>query len=111
MGWNSANLIFDPVAKALIELKAPDELKTKVLGDLIGALQEGDWDTEDESLDEFEDDPAIVEAFRQHNVIIHCGAESEDGEVCEQERGHDSDPASEHKDYVGRTWPVAAESA
>jgi hypothetical protein len=38
MGWASAGSIFDPVARAMIELKAPDEMKTRVLGDLIGAL-------------------------------------------------------------------------
>ena len=95
MGWNSAGLIFDPVAKALVELNAPDEMKIRVLGDLIGALQEGDWDTEGESLDEFQDDPAIVEAFRRHEVILHCGAEDNDGRWCELERGHNG----LHRDY------------
>lgn len=73
MGWASAGEIFDPVARALVELNAPDQVKTQVLGDLIGALQDGDWDTEDESLEEFKDDPAIVEAFRLHDVYLNCG--------------------------------------
>jgi hypothetical protein len=68
MGWNSAGDIFDPVARALIELGAPDAMKTRVLGDLIGALQDGDWDTEDESLEQFKNDPAIVAAFADHDV-------------------------------------------
>lgn len=68
MGWNSANRIFNPVARALIEAKATDETKRKVLGDLIAELQEGDWDTEDESLEDFLDDPAIVAAFHDRNV-------------------------------------------
>jgi hypothetical protein len=99
MGWASAGAIFDPVAKAMVELRAPDEMKIRVLGDLIGALQNGDWDTESESLGEFQDDPAIVEAFRQHDVIIHCGAESDVGE-CELERGHEGD----HEDWQHRRW-------
>lgn len=70
MGWNSAGEIFDPVAKALIELGASDETKTRVLGDLISALQDGDWDTEDESLELFKDDPAIVAAFADHDVHL-----------------------------------------
>ncbi|MFJ6073666.1 hypothetical protein ACIQFU_22965 [Streptomyces sp. NPDC093065] len=68
MGWNSANRIFNPVARALIETGADDATKRKVLGDLISELQDGDWDTEDESLEEFLDDPAIVAAFHDHNV-------------------------------------------
>lgn len=89
MGWASAGDIFDPVAKAMVELNAPDEMKIRVLGDLIGALREGDWDTEDESLSQFEDDPAIVEAFRQHNIIVRCDVYHGDGEWCELERGHE----------------------
>jgi len=104
MGWASATEIFDPVAKALVELNAPDEMKTRVLGDLIGALQDGDWDTEDESLEEFKDDPAIVEAFRQHDVYIRCDDEHElqrgDATWCTGERGHDG----AHADDDGREW-------
>jgi hypothetical protein len=77
MGWNSAGDIFDPVAKALVELNAPDAMKTRVLGDLIGALQNGDWDTEDESLEQFKNDPAIVAAFADHDVYL----DDEDGET------------------------------
>lgn len=93
-------MIFDPVARAMVELDAPDVMKIRVLGDLIGVLQGEDWDTEDESLHEFRGDPAIVEAFRQHDVIIHCGAWSERHEACEWERGHDGD----HEDYAGNRW-------
>ncbi|MGK9463961.1 hypothetical protein ACSLFT_28605 [Streptomyces sp. G6] len=68
MGWNSANRIFDPVARALINTGADDTTKRKVLGDLISELQDGDWDTGDESLEDFLDDPAIVAAFHDRNV-------------------------------------------
>ncbi len=101
MGWASAGAIFDPVAKAMVELGAPDEMKVRVLGDLIGALQEGDWDTENESLDQFKDDQAIVEAFRQHDVIVYCDNENDQGEECVLERDHDDD----HADYRGARWP------
>ena len=73
MGWSSANQIFDPVARALIDAGAPDDTKRKVLGDLISGLQDGDWDTEDESLEEFLDDPAIVAAFADHGVHLSDG--------------------------------------
>ena len=87
MGWASAGYIFDPVAKAMVELNAPDEVKISVLGALIGQLQGDDWDTERDSLEVFSEDPAIVEAFRQHDVLIRCGHES-DGDWCQLERGH-----------------------
>ncbi|HET6691724.1 MAG TPA: hypothetical protein VFG74_12755 [Miltoncostaeaceae bacterium] len=70
MGWSSANSIFDPVARALIDAGADDTTKRRVLGDLIGGLQDGDWDTEDESLEEFLDDPAVVAAFADRNVHL-----------------------------------------
>ncbi|MGW5123256.1 hypothetical protein ACWEQ7_04175 [Streptomyces sp. NPDC004069] len=71
MGWNSANQIFDPVARALIEANASDDTKRDVLGKLIGQLQDNDWDTEDESLEDFLDDPAIVQAFAARDVHLH----------------------------------------
>lgn len=105
MGWASAGAIFDPVAKALVELNAPDEMKIRVLGDLIGALQDGDWDTEDESLEEFKNDPAIAEAFRQHDVYTRCDDEHATGDRgdatwCTGELGHDG----VHTDDDGREW-------
>lgn len=75
MGWNSANEIFDPVAQALIDLGASNDVKVGVLSPLIYRLQQEDWDTESESLEWFEDDPAIVEAFRLNGVSL----EAEDG--------------------------------
>jgi hypothetical protein len=76
MGWSSANQIFDPVARALIEVSASDDVKTRVLGKLIEQLQDGDWDTGDESLEEFADDPAIVAAFAANG--IHLDNEDEE---------------------------------
>jgi hypothetical protein len=68
MGWASAGAIFNPIAQALINLGAPDEMKREILGKLIGVLQGEDWDTEEESLDRFADDPVIVQAFADHGV-------------------------------------------
>jgi len=90
MGWASAGAIFDPVAQALIDAGASDDLKTTVLAKLIGQLQEGDWDTEDESLDKFKDDPAIVAAFRQNGVVVLCDRETPE-QSCDLETGHDGD--------------------
>ncbi|MFE2712272.1 hypothetical protein ACFXKI_09845 [Streptomyces mirabilis] len=81
MGWNSAHEIFNPVAKALQDTGADDTTKRKVLGDLIGNLQGNDWDTEDESLEDFLDDPAIVQAFADHDVHLS------DRRCCRRELG------------------------
>ncbi|WP_416975629.1 hypothetical protein [Streptomyces sp. 4F14] len=70
MGWSSANDIFDPVARALRDSGAPDQTKRDVLGKLIAQLQHNDWDTEDESLEDFLDDPAIVGAFADKGVHL-----------------------------------------
>ena len=69
MGWGSAGAkFFDPVARALREAGASDELKTRVLTPLIANLQHEDWDTELNSLQDFLDDPAIVKAFAKNGV-------------------------------------------
>ncbi|MET9142413.1 hypothetical protein [Streptomyces sp. NPDC004042] len=81
MGWNSANRIFNPVATALQKANADDDTKRTVLGNLIRELQDGDWDTEDESLEDFLDDPAIVSAFADRNVHLH------DRRCCARELG------------------------
>lgn len=70
MGWGSAgHKIFEPVARALIEAGASDELKERVLGNLIPTLQHEDWDTELDSLQGFLDDPAIVKAFANNGIV------------------------------------------
>jgi len=103
MGWASAGGIFDPVAQALIDHGASDELKLLICDKLIGVLQEGDWDTEGESLSQFADDPVIVEAFRRHDIVIRCLAEETNADgwwECELEAGHDG----QHRE--GRhDWP------
>ncbi|MFD4738697.1 hypothetical protein ACFWNQ_15190 [Streptomyces virginiae] len=69
MGWGSAGrTIFDPVARALIDAGASDEIKYDTLDGLICTLQGEDWDTEEDSLDLFLDDPAIVRAFAHRGI-------------------------------------------
>lgn len=71
MGWASAGPeIFDPVPQGLIDAGASDEIKRRVLGPLIGKLQGEDWDTEDESLEEFRNDPVIVALFAEHGITL-----------------------------------------
>jgi hypothetical protein len=99
MGWASAGSIFDPVARTLIDRNIDDATKHAVLSSLIKALQDGDWDTEGESLDEFENDPAVVQAFRDNGVIAYCNT-NQGALWCEKERGHDG----EHWDSSDATW-------
>jgi hypothetical protein len=68
VGWCSASDIFNQVADSLIETKASDEIKHKVLGDLCDSLQGEDWDCEYDSLDKYADDPIIVQVFADHGV-------------------------------------------
>jgi hypothetical protein len=68
MGWASGGDIFDPVARALVDLGADDDTKRRVLGPLIDKLQDNDWDTEDESLYEFSGDPVIVALFAERGI-------------------------------------------
>ncbi|WP_235618709.1 hypothetical protein [Embleya scabrispora] len=77
MGWASAGHIFDPVARALIDAGVDGPTKRKVLGDLIRRLQDGDWDTEDESLELFLDDPDVVAAFADHGIRMPVDPETE----------------------------------
>ena len=69
MGWGSAGSKFiDPVCRALIEAGASDELKERTLTPMIANLQQEDWDTELDSLQDFLDDPAIVKAFANNGI-------------------------------------------
>lgn len=103
MGWASGGDIFDSVAHALIEAKASGELKYKTLGPLIDKLRDGDWDTEDESLEQFGHDPIIVALFRERNITTTCrnheGPNSNN--ECERKLGHDGD----HVDEGDNSWP------
>ena len=103
MGWGNAGGYFDAVADALIEGEATDAVKTKVCSVLIGVFRGEDWDTHRDSLDRYADDPAIVQAFREHEIYTaYCRAEQPGGyRECEMESGHGGD----HDDGRGWTWP------
>jgi hypothetical protein len=64
MGWASAGPIFDCVANALLRENVEDAKTTAILADLIKELCDGDWDTLNESIDEFLDKPAVIAAFQ-----------------------------------------------
>lgn len=70
VGWASAGTIFNNVARSLNAAGTSEDTKRRVLGQLIDNLRDGDWDTEDESLDEFREDPVIVDLFAQRGIHL-----------------------------------------
>lgn len=102
MGWNSAGAIFNPVAETLIEQEASAEIKRAVLGRLIGLLRADDWDTLDESAEEFRHDTVIVGLFRDEGVMLPCDAG--DGGTgfgrCTRRLAHDGN----HVDEADQSW-------
>lgn len=65
MGWAGAGDIFDPVCEELQKSHLWPETRKQILVILIKTLQDGEWDTEDESLERFQDDDVVVAAFRE----------------------------------------------
>lgn len=110
MGWAGGNEIFDPVARKAQELRLSARQRTELLAVLIYEMQMRDWDTEGESLGEFQGDEAVVEAFRQNQVIIRCGAqETMEGGWCKRERGPRGHADGMHEDDRGTSWPAVLE--
>lgn len=66
MGWGSAGRIFDPIARGLIQAEVEDDKVTDLADQIIGLLVAEDWDTVNESVNEFQDNPAILAAFNRN---------------------------------------------
>lgn len=81
MGWASGGEVFEPVAYALLRGAAmrqcSDTVITDVLSTLIVRLEDRGWDTQDESLGEFQDVPAIVAAFNRVGIQLDTHDEDE----------------------------------
>lgn len=104
MGWSGAGTtIFDPVARAVIDAGMSDGSKRAILSSLIEGLKAGDWDTEDESLEEFRNDPVIVALFAERGVTMMCGADPIAPEIdpCVRKLGHKGD----HVNEKDNSWP------
>ncbi len=71
MGWASAGGIFGAMASSLIRAGASEELLASACRDMIDRLRQDDWDTLDESLEQFEDNPVIVRVFGEFGVYPH----------------------------------------
>jgi hypothetical protein len=75
VGWGSGNEIFDPVCEEIIrQVEKADGLypddATKLLTVLVYEMQQGDWDTEDESLSRFQDYDYVVKAFEANGITL-----------------------------------------
>lgn len=72
MGWASANPIFDETIREAIYNDVEGRALYCIASALIAQLQNGDWDTEDESLEQFRDQPEVIRAFKDAGVLIPC---------------------------------------
>jgi hypothetical protein len=61
MGWGSGVYVFDAIAKALLDDKPVD--KKSALKAVIVALEDGDWDTHQDS--DYYDHPLVQEAMKE----------------------------------------------
>lgn len=62
MGWCSATTIFDDVAGFVPASSQSDDDKIAVLTKPAGALEDGDWDCQQDS--DYYDDPIVQRVFR-----------------------------------------------
>jgi hypothetical protein len=62
MGFCSGTDIFEPVAKVVLESQWSDEIKYTVIRELVDALENHDWDCQDES--EYWQHPIVRRVFK-----------------------------------------------
>ncbi len=96
--------VFEPVMDEILLVKEQigAEAVQRIASKLIKALTEMGWNNAEGTVGVYDEEPAIVAAFAEHDILLFCGSEHpDDGEPCEGlARGH-KEP---HKDYLGRTW-------
>lgn len=103
--YDAGDRVFDPVIAELLPLKEQlgEEALHRIASHLVGGLLALGWGNAESTLGAYDGEPAIVAAFREHNVLLKCTSEHDGhGGMCEEEQGHH--PATDHKDYQGRTW-------
>lgn len=74
MGNNTANEIYDPTIRALLDAGVSESVIATVSDNLIERLQNEDWGTEEESLREFAEYPVIVRSFERRGVHLPASA-------------------------------------
>jgi hypothetical protein len=95
--------VFDAAMRGLMAVPGvTPEMIHETARPLIRSLLDLHWDNADGTVGMYDDNPAIVEAFRENGILLFCGAEHpDDGEPCEGiQRGH----TVPHRDHLGRTW-------
>lgn len=95
--------LFDAAIRGLLAVPGvTPEMVYETARPLIAGLLEFHWDNAESTVSMYDDNPAVVEAFKDNGVLLFCGAQHhDDGESCEEpERGH----KGPHKDCLGRAW-------
>lgn len=95
--------VFDAVMKPLLaDAWVRSDTVQAVASGLVKSLLDLHWDNADATLGEYDENDAIVAAFKEHGILLPCQAEHpDDGESCEEPGRDHSTP---HRDYLGRTW-------
>lgn len=63
MGWCSGTDVFDPVVATVLETDIPEGAKREIIKSLIDALEDGDWDCQDDSF--YMDNPIVRSVMRE----------------------------------------------
>lgn len=103
--YDVGDKVFDPAMDELLPLKDQigEEALQRIAAKVVGGLLDLGWGNADASLGMYDDQPAVIAAFREHGILLDCMSEhAEHGGICEEERGHH--PETDHKDHQGWTW-------
>lgn len=119
MGWSGGDDIVDPVivemANWIDQGKLHPNIARDVLGVLIRACQDRDWDCEGDTLRSWDHVPWVVEAFSKCEIYLRCPAVGQlhiDNlgaiplvceVVCSLPKGHTVDHFDEEEDLE---WPL-----
>ena len=103
MSWTGGDAVLDPVVVALDG--APDVVKLRVCTVLIRSLLGMDWSPGSNcTVQEYEDDPIVLQAFRENGHFLEYCHTKRNGEawpLCILEKGHLGD----HLGSRGERWP------
>lgn len=103
--YGAGDEVFEPVVdELLLHRSVLGEVGLqKIASKLVKGLLELGWGNAEGTLGMYDDNPAIVAAFKENGLLLACWSEhATEAWQCEAERGHY--PAAPHKDYQGNTW-------
>lgn len=79
MGWAGGSSIFEPVADAVVSSSGMDgETRRRILVALIQALRYSDWDTVDDVIGGYTDNPDVMAAFAECGLTFDGEDEDDD---------------------------------